>query len=242
MLKVEQLVGHRGWPARYPENTLPGFMAACKEGALFLECDIQLSADGIPMVIHDEELARVAGKPVRVRDLNSDELKTIPVTHDHHSALEPGEYIPPSLKELFQALEAYPHVRLFVEIKRHSLAHFGLRKTCDIILRECKHFPNRAMIISFRADAIEYVQQNSNYPVGWILREWSDDSRQMAEHLKPEFLFVEHAMVNVSQQVLWPGAWRWVLYDIIDPALANAWVKRGASMVVTWDIKVLLES
>ena len=55
------VVGHRGWLARYPENTLVGFEAAIGRGVDFLELDIHLSSDGHIVVIHDEDPHRTTG-------------------------------------------------------------------------------------------------------------------------------------------------------------------------------------
>jgi glycerophosphoryl diester phosphodiesterase len=52
------LVAHRGVSARFPENTLAAFHAAVADGALMLELDVGLSADGVPVVLHDETLNR----------------------------------------------------------------------------------------------------------------------------------------------------------------------------------------
>ena len=55
------LIAHRGYPAYYPENTLVGLEAALKAGADFLEFDVQLSADRVPLLLHDENLKRTTG-------------------------------------------------------------------------------------------------------------------------------------------------------------------------------------
>ncbi len=53
------LVGaHRGASADHPENTLASFAAAVAQGADFWELDVRLSADGVPMVIHDAAIGR----------------------------------------------------------------------------------------------------------------------------------------------------------------------------------------
>lgn len=52
------VIGHRGASAYAPENTLKAFHLARKQGAVGIEFDIQLSQDGVPMVIHDETLDR----------------------------------------------------------------------------------------------------------------------------------------------------------------------------------------
>ena len=55
---LPKLVGHRGAAALAPENTLAGFRAAAAAGVTGVEFDVRLSADGIPVVIHDATLER----------------------------------------------------------------------------------------------------------------------------------------------------------------------------------------
>ncbi len=51
-------IGHRGAAGDAPENTLPAFELALRQGADGIELDVHLSADGVPVVIHDSRLER----------------------------------------------------------------------------------------------------------------------------------------------------------------------------------------
>ena len=62
------LLGHRGYSALAPENTLAAFQALVDHGIPGAELDVQLSRDGRAVVIHDFSLARTAGLEARVRD------------------------------------------------------------------------------------------------------------------------------------------------------------------------------
>jgi glycerophosphoryl diester phosphodiesterase len=52
------VVGHRGSMGHRPENTLAAFAHAAKQGAEWIELDVQLSKDGVPVVLHDTTLGR----------------------------------------------------------------------------------------------------------------------------------------------------------------------------------------
>jgi glycerophosphoryl diester phosphodiesterase len=58
---VPRRIAHRGASAQAPENTIPAFEAAARLGATWVEFDVMLSADGVPVVIHDETLRRTTG-------------------------------------------------------------------------------------------------------------------------------------------------------------------------------------
>lgn len=68
-------VAHRGNSAHSPENTLAAFASAAAAGAGMIETDLQLSADGSVVLIHDDTLSRTAGRQDRVADLTGPELQ-----------------------------------------------------------------------------------------------------------------------------------------------------------------------
>ena len=53
-----EIWAHRGASSRYPENTIAAFRAAVQAGADGVEFDVQLTSDGVPVVIHDEKVDR----------------------------------------------------------------------------------------------------------------------------------------------------------------------------------------
>jgi glycerophosphoryl diester phosphodiesterase len=73
-------LAHRGDWRRATENTIPAFLAALDIPACDgLELDVRLSADGVPVLSHDPDLARVFGRSERVEALTADELEEIGV-------------------------------------------------------------------------------------------------------------------------------------------------------------------
>lgn len=56
---MTEIFAHRGASGYAPENTMDAFKLAVKQGAEGIELDVQLSKDGIPVVIHDETIDRV---------------------------------------------------------------------------------------------------------------------------------------------------------------------------------------
>lgn len=73
-------LAHRGDWRHAPENTLPAFLAALAIPACDgLEFDVRAAADGVPVVCHDETLARVQGRPERVDAMSSAALDQLGV-------------------------------------------------------------------------------------------------------------------------------------------------------------------
>jgi glycerophosphoryl diester phosphodiesterase len=78
-MTVPELIAHRGWPRRHPENSLPGIEAALMAGAGYVEVDVQLSADRVPVLFHDAGLERLCGVPGPVAARRLDELAALRV-------------------------------------------------------------------------------------------------------------------------------------------------------------------
>ncbi|MDO5408155.1 MAG: glycerophosphodiester phosphodiesterase [Eubacteriales bacterium] len=76
-----KIYAHRGYSGMYPENTMLAFREAEKTGCDGIELDVQLTKDGIVVVVHDESLDRVSDKTGFVRDYTYEELKEVNVAY-----------------------------------------------------------------------------------------------------------------------------------------------------------------
>jgi len=104
------VVAHRGASGLRPENTLAAFALALELGADGIELDVRVSRDGVPVVHHDRDLARTAGRPGLVRDHTAAELARVDAGD--------GEGIP----DLATVLEATGELPILVELKEAEAA------------------------------------------------------------------------------------------------------------------------
>ncbi|WP_245559100.1 glycerophosphodiester phosphodiesterase family protein [Microbacterium indicum] len=97
------VAAHRGNSSMAPENTMPAFVAATRAGSDYFEIDIDMTSDGVPVVIHDDTVDRTTDGTGRVRDLTYDEIRSL----DAGSWFSPayaGTQIP-SLEEVLTYVE-----------------------------------------------------------------------------------------------------------------------------------------
>lgn len=87
------LIAHRCGGALAPENTLAGLGIVARLGCVAVEFDVMLSADGVPLLIHDETLDRTAGVPGSVAEMPAAALFATDVGGVFHPAFR-GETIP----------------------------------------------------------------------------------------------------------------------------------------------------
>jgi glycerophosphoryl diester phosphodiesterase len=119
-LSARPVIAHRGASAEAPENTLPAFELAERQGADALELDVRLTADGAPVVCHDATLDRTtdASGPLRARTLA--ELRGV----DAGARFSPdrGGSFPyrggsARIPTLGEVLWAFPRMPVLIEIK-----------------------------------------------------------------------------------------------------------------------------
>lgn len=108
---TNRYIAHRGLfdNTSVPENSLPAFLKAMKEGYA-IELDVRLTRDDVLVVFHDDTLERMCGVEKRVRELTYEELRA-------YSLSGTTEYIP-TFKEVLRAIAGA--VPVLVEIKAGS--------------------------------------------------------------------------------------------------------------------------
>jgi glycerophosphoryl diester phosphodiesterase len=224
------LVAHRGDAGRHPENTLVSIRAALEAGVRAVEFDVQFSRDQVPVVLHDENLRRTTGVDAAVFDLDVDRIRVIEI--------EAGITVP-TLAEMVAELRAWPEATAFVEIKRASLRRFGVGPVVERVLRELQPVLLNTVVISFDREAIEVARRSGGARIGWVLDAWDDAALSTAGTLAPEYLFCD---LPLAGDPLWPGPWQWVVYGVETVEAAMAMAGRGADLVETRALGVLLDA
>ncbi len=106
------MVAHRGDSAEFPENTCAAFASALAAGVDGIELDVRLSRDGIPMICHDDNLARFGGTTRSLRKLSAAQISTVDVGSWKHPRFA-AERVP----TLDEVLVQCRHTTLFIELK-----------------------------------------------------------------------------------------------------------------------------
>ncbi len=236
------LIAHRGNARDFPENTLPALQSAVELGVRFLEFDVQLSADQVPVLIHDHELARTAGIPGSVFDLAAADLVAIEVNEclrfgERHR----GIHIP-LLSEVVSFLAERREITAFVEIKRASLRQFGREVVVPKVLEALKPVRSRCVVISFDLPALHMARQQDGQAIGWVLSEYDGHTRLKYEAFKPEFLFCDHEKLPAVRARLWRGPWRWAVYEVTSLGMALSLAERGADFIETMAVAPMIQA
>lgn len=230
-------VAHRGWSARYPENSIKAIQAGIDAGCRWVEFDVQLSGDSVPMVFHDASLSRTTGLRGDIFNHSATGLANMPLIQPQ-SGLQADKQFIPRLSDVLGLLKSNPQLTFFVEIKDESLQVFDIKKTMDAVLEIIEPHKKQCVIIAFDWRALAEVRQHCKLPVGWILRHFDTETRQLAEKHEPEYLICNHLKLGHSGP--WPGPWQWMLYEINEPSTAAHFGGLGIDFVETSDIGNML--
>ncbi|MGM0571257.1 glycerophosphodiester phosphodiesterase [Marinobacter sp.] len=125
--------GHRGARGEAPENTLAGFTTAYRHGIRHFELDVQLSSDGVPVVIHDLTLDRTTGKPGKVANHTSAELAGLDARQN--AAPWPDPVGIPTLEQVLNACPEVAHYQLEVKPDGRQRLNILCNRLTELIQR-----------------------------------------------------------------------------------------------------------
>jgi glycerophosphoryl diester phosphodiesterase len=149
------VLGHRGYRARFPENTLLAFAQALGFGADGIECDLQKSADGHYVVIHDGDVDRVSNGRGAVGAMTFEEMRQLDFGR--------GERIP----ELIELLDALPMgAYLDLELKGETLSVSDCAPIAEIL--SARADSAHLMISSFEPSLLRHFRRRG-FTVGLLV-------------------------------------------------------------------------
>jgi glycerophosphoryl diester phosphodiesterase len=237
--KTPLVLGHRGYRARYPENTLLAFREAISAGADGVECDVQKTADGQYVVIHDDTTDRLTGVRGDVGRMSFEELRAL----DFGS----GESIP--LLDDFLALlpgDAY----LDIELKEETLSEGDCQKIANILV--ARRNRTHLMISSFNA-ALLVPFRKADFTVGYLVGDeaLSDGAGSFARtllRLKPQYMNLPVQMFDrlgarkaISLLRLFRLCGCSLLFWTVNSSAEADLVWRFARIIVTDDVELILK-
>jgi glycerophosphoryl diester phosphodiesterase len=197
------IIAHRGYRAKYPENTLCAFKAALDAGAAMIELDVSLSYDRKLVVIHDATLQRTTNGHGPVAGLTLRELKQLDAGSWFHSNFA-GERLP----ELIEVLELVDGRALInIEIKSRA---YEPNHPLDAIERQVmqmvrqKKARDYILISSFNSLILEQLAAYKDTPpLAWISKSPAGRhtvkicSRIKAFSWHPEHLILTRGQVDI---------------------------------------------
>lgn len=235
--RLLHLVARRGNACEFPENTLAALRSALALGARFIEFDVHLSGDGIPVVAYDKQFASVAD----FETLSAAQLGLLDVGQPQRFGTRFDSTRIPSLETAVGLLEGRPEITAFIMIGQKCALRFGREHVISRITHILKPVRSRCVLGSSDLATIYAARSMTDFPIAWVLPAYDDHTRLKYEAVQPDYLFCNREYLS-GDRPLWRGPWRWVVYEInaFDAVLNLA--ARGAHFVATKDVRSLAEA
>ncbi len=218
-------IAHRGASAWAPENTVAAFDAALEVGCRAVEFDVRLTADGIPVVIHDETLERTTNGKGRVAETNWLDILRLDAGSWKHPRFA-GSRVP-SLEEALQAISPCAQPVIEIKVPLNPSMVIGLLTRYDIL--------TDAVVMSFDENILASLRaENRKVVLFQLLDSWSPKMIRSARAagitgvvMKFDQCALDRAMMAKE---LMPHVWA---YDVNDPGAAAACGAMGLDGVIT---------
>lgn len=233
MFRLPRVMGHRGAAGAAPENTLVGLRAAADQGARWVEFDVMLSGDGVPVLIHDENLKRTTGRNALVARTPLAELRALDAGAWFAPAFT-GERIPTFEEALALLLDL--SLSPNVEIKPSK----GVDKaTARAVMAALSHlWPLERMpvlVSSFSRVCLAVAERDApQFPRGLLVtrppRDWSEAARRLG--CSTVHVEARRLTPQMAERIKAAG-YGLAVYTVNDADVARDMIAAGVDCVIT---------
>ncbi len=220
-----QITAHRGGAGLAPENTLAAIRQAIADGTDWVEIDVQESSDGVVMVIHDSDLKKVAGNPVKIWQATAEELQAIDIG-GHFDARFLDERMP-TLQEVLEFCKG--KVRVNIELKYYGHNQYLEQKVAELV-EQCQ-MQDSIVIMSLDSGGVARMKQlRPDWQVGLLTAVAAGDlSQAQADFLAISKSIAERPLIRAAKT----RGKSVSVWTVNDPYEMSAMISRGVDNLIT---------
>ena len=225
-------IAHRGAGKLAPENTLAAFKLGASHGYRAFECDVKLSRDGVPFLLHDADLERTTGQHGIASEHPWDELRTLDAG-SWHSPAYAGEPLP-TLETIARFCVQGDH-RLNIEIKPTPGDESNTGKEVALAAARLWTGQSPPLLSSFQVAALAAAQQTApELPRALLLDKLESSWLQTALNLQCVAVVARHTLFDEAMmRELQAAGLRALAYTVNDPDAAERLTALGLVGLIT---------
>ena len=231
------VTAHRGSSHAAPENTASSIRQAIKDGAGYAELDVQETADGVIVLMHDDSAKRTTGIDKPMWKIPFDELRQASAGAWFHPQFRQERV--PTLEEIIEI--AHGKIKLNIELKNNSHQKRLAEQTVSIIER--RKFTADCTVTSFDAALLRKVKQlNANIRTGLIVGQNSANREALFTNRDYEVLSAAYPLVDEAFMRLAEQHHKQVfVWTVNDKKTMNRMLKLGVDSIITNEPAQLVE-
>lgn len=239
-----ELIAHRGYSSQAPENTIPAFIMAAENGYDTVECDIEWTKDGVPVLLHDSTINRTARKengsklilPRKCSNLAYEQL----LKYDFGSYMG-EEFKGTKIPTLYELLDCGKEndLNLYLELKESS--QFDAEKAQKLVdaVKEAG-LEDKVTWISFNEDYLKIMSEVSpDARLGYLSKETpTNDTVEILKDLETGenevFLDVKYSKISeTSSKLLDEAGFDFEAWTVDDTDLIDDLYDSGCKAITT---------
>ncbi|XP_064009935.1 glycerophosphodiester phosphodiesterase 1 [Pogoniulus pusillus] len=239
-------IAHRGGAHDAPENTLAAIRQAAENGATGVELDVEFTADGVPILMHDDTVERTTDGSGRLRDLTFEDIRKLNAAAKHRlwSKFQ-GEKVPTLREAVVESLQH--NLTIYFDVKGHA------NQAVEALRQLYLEFPrlyNSSVVCSFMPDVVYKMRQADRRVVTaltyrpWQLSHLGDGTPRFGAAWKHYLYVVLDVVLDWS---LHSFLWRFcgvsaflIQKNFVSQDYVRHWASKGIQ-VVAWTVNSFAE-
>jgi glycerophosphoryl diester phosphodiesterase len=234
-LQIPKIIGHRGACGYAPENTLSSIQTAHDMGCDWVELDVKLTSDDVPIIFHDDNLLRTTGHDALVKDTPYSVIREFDAGSWFADSFV-GEQIP-TLENAVELLVSQ-NIGFNLELKPCVGREIETTQIALDFMTRVWDDHDKIMISSFSEVALETANEmlGGDWAIGYLFDEKPDDWRDMAQHLNAKTINVNGNREDLNRELIEDmidEGYGILAYTINNPMRARELISWGVDGVFT---------
>lgn len=222
-----EVTAHRGSSLVAPENSMAAFAQAIADGADYIELDVQETADGELVVLHDADLARIAGLKRGIWEVTFAEVQNLDIGSHFNPKFSSERLL--TLRQVIELVRG--KAKLNIEMKFNGHDRRLAEKTVEVVRQE--QFLDQCVITSLKFEGVAEVRRlEPRLKIGFIVAQAIGDITR----LDCDLLSVNHSRVSDKLLAEAAAGHKAVhAWTVNDRTLASTLIDRGVNNLITDD-------
>lgn len=225
------VIAHRGVRAEAPENTLAAFKLVPKSGAQWIEVDVKITHDGVPVLMHDDSIDRTTNGRGMMADINWSDVQKL----DAGSWFD-KKFTDERVPKLGEAMRFMIDNKLKLNLELKPCPGRTQATTMVALIEASKVWPDHApppLISSFDMEALTIAAQlHPDWPRGVLLEKWADNWVELIKKTSASFIGLDTSVLTQKRVAALVEAQIPVLcFTVNDPLRAKELLHWGVSAV-----------